>query len=304
MMVVAQQSGGESMEQAHGKIDIRTMSKEHCQPVLDIINAEGWEYELMDIERILDVDPDDPVVALAGNEVVGGVTVACHKNRGVLGHVVVKNGWRKYGIGKKMMVEVLRRLDAKGIGIIELYSVPDAVDFYRKLGFRKISDLRIYKGNVKRRKSTMPSHMEIRELAARDLGDVIEMDRRISGFDRSNIIEKLMLPHLRSCVGLFEGGKLMGFALGRSAEVEAEIGPWIMERPERGSGEEMIAGTMERLRNVMTFVEIPGENPLANSIICDLGFEVKSNVQRFVRTKLEVEQFGPGVMSYSAMEFG
>jgi len=299
-----QQSVGDRMGQAREKIELRTMRSEDIPPVLELINIEGWEYEMVDIERILDVDPENSIVALVGDEVVGLITAACHKNRGVLGHVVVKKGWRKAGIGKKMMVEVLRRLDAARIGIVELYSVPDAMEFYRKLGFRKISDLRIYKGDVKNRIPVQSSRAEIRNLNGRDLAAVIEMDRRVSGFDRSNVIEKLMMPCLRSSIGLFEGGKLAGFALGRAAELEAEIGPWIMERPNREEGAAMIMATMDAMSNRRSFIEIPGENPLANSIIVDLGFEPKADVHRFVRTALDIPKFGPGVMSYAALEFG
>jgi N-acetylglutamate synthase-like GNAT family acetyltransferase len=292
------------MDRTHEKIELRTMRMGDLPPVLELVNKEGWEYELVDMERILEIDPENSVVALAGKEVVGLATTACHRNRGVLGHVIVKEGWRKTGIGKRMMVEVLRRLDAKGIGIVELYSVPHAMEFYTKLDFRKISDLKIYKGKVKDRKSVPAPKSKIRKLTAQDLADVVEMDTRLSGFDRSNVIAKLMLPFLHSSVGLFEGGKLTGFALGRMANIEAEIGPWIMEKPDRVDGLAMIAATMDALDNRLTFIEIPGENPLANSIIEELGFEAKSDVHRFVRTKLKIEKFCPAVMSYAALEFG
>jgi N-acetylglutamate synthase-like GNAT family acetyltransferase len=292
------------MNAGDGKIDIESMRREHLPPVLDLINAEGWEYELIDVQRILDVDPDNSVVALSNGEVVGGVTVACHKNRGVLGHVVVKTGWRKSGIGKRMMIEVLGKLDARKIGIVELYSVPDAMEFYKKLGFRNVSHLTIYKGNVKNSPPPSSSNLKLRALTADDLYAVIELDTRIAGYDRSNVIEKLMLPYLESSIGLFDKKNLKGFALGRKAEVEAEVGPWIMERPDKDDGANLIAKTMNALDNRKTFIEIPGENPLANSIVLELGFEAKTDVHRFVRTKLDVPKFGRGVMSYAALEFG
>jgi len=139
------------MADTNTKIDLRTMTREDLPPVLELINKEGWEYEMIDVERILNIDPDDSIVAVAGDEVVGAISVTCHANRGILGHVLVKDGWRKAGIGKNMMAEVLMRLDASDIEIIELYSVPEAVEFYKKLGFRKISDMKIYRGNLKNR---------------------------------------------------------------------------------------------------------------------------------------------------------
>ena len=292
------------MADTNTKIDLRTMTREDLPPVLELINKEGWEYEMIDVERILNIDPDDSIVAVAGDEIVGAISVTCHANRGILGHVLVKDGWRKAGIGKNMMAEVLKRLDASDIEIIELYSVPEAVEFYKKLGFRKISDMKIYRGNLKNRDVGVRSKLVLRELTESDLPDVIEMDKRISGFDRSNVIEELMLPFLNSCIGLFEEGKLSGFALGRSADIEAEIGPWIMEKPNREDGMALIIATIKSLDNMKAFIYPPCENPLAISIVQNLDLEMKHLVHRFVRTKLDVQQFGPGVMGYSALEFG
>lgn len=286
------------------RIEVRPMRRKDLPPVLELINKEGWEYELVDVERILDLDPDNSVVAVADEQVIGGVTVACHRNRGILGHVVVREGWRKKGIGRQMMMKVIENLDSKKIGIIELYAVPDAVGFYHRHGFHKIGDLVIYKGSIGKPMQIAASRSKVRNLTAQDLDNVIDMDRKIVGFDRSNVIEKLMLPYLDESVGLFDREKLVGFALGRSAEREAEIGPWIMMNPNREDGTILLAATMERLHNRKAFIEIPAENPLANAIVRDLGFELKADVQRFVRTELAVGQFGPGVMSYAALEFG
>lgn len=286
------------------KITIRKMRKEDLPPVVALINAEGWEYDMVDVGRILEIDPDDSVTATSGDEVVGAVTVACHEGRGVLGHVVVKDGWRKKGIGKDMMIKVIGKLDAKGIAIIELYSVPDAVKFYIQHGFRKIGDLMIFVGSIKTPIATTPSKVEMGDLTAKDLESVKVLDRRIVGFERGNIIEKLMIPNLRESVGLFDEGRLVGFALGRLSGVTAEIGPWIMEKPNRNDAAAMFTAAMNRLGKRKTFIEVPDENRIAQQIVTESGLNPQYPVQRFVRTKLDVKPFGPGVMSYAALEYG
>jgi N-acetylglutamate synthase-like GNAT family acetyltransferase len=292
------------MGQNEMKVTFRTMKMEDLPAVLALINAEGWEYELVDVDRILEIDPDDSVTAVSDGEIVGATTVACHIERGVLGHVVVKDGWRKKGIGKSMMIKVIEKLDAKGIAIIELYSVPHAVEFYRQLGFRKIGDLMIFVGSIKTSIATVPSKAKIGDLTTHDLKSVKDLDRRIVGFDRGNIIEKLMLPNLGHSVGLFEGGRLVGFALGRLGGDSAEIGPWIMERPNRNDATALFTAAMNRLGNRKTYIEVPDENKTALRIITESGLNPQYPVQRFVRTKLDVKPFGPGVMSYAALEFG
>ena len=292
------------MSQSGTKITIKKMRKEDLPPVLALINAEGWEYDLVDVGRILEIDPEDSVTAISGGEVVGAITVACHEGRGILGHVVVKDGWRKKGIGKDMMIRVIEKLEAKNIAIIELYSVPHAVEFYRQLGFRKIGDLMIFVGSIRTPIATTPSKAEIGDLTAQDLESVKGLDRRIVGFDRGNIIEKLMIPYLGQSVGLFEGGRLVGFALGRVSGDSAEIGPWIMERPNRNEATALFTAAMNRLGNRKTFIEVPDENKTALQIVTESGLNPQYPVQRFVRTNLDVKPFGPGVMSYASLEYG
>ena len=292
------------MSQNDIKTTIKEMRKEDLPLVLDLINAEGWDYDLVDVERILEIDPEDSVTAVSGREIVGGITVACHEGRGVLGHVVVKHSWRKKGIGKDMMIKVIEKLEAKRIAIIELYSVPTAVEFYKQLGFRKIGDLMIFVGSIRTPIATTPSMAEIGDLTAQDLESVKDLDRKITGFERGNIIENLMLPNLGHSVGLFEDGRLMGFALGRMSGNSAEIGPWIMEKSNRNDAAALFTAAMNKLGNRKTYIEVPDENKIALQIVAESGLNPQYPVQRFVRTKLDVKPFGPGVMSYAALEFG
>lgn len=292
------------MNQNTDQITLVTMRKGDLPAVLELINAEGWDYDITDVERILGLDPDDSLVAVAESTVVGGVTVACHTGRALLGHVVVKDGWRKKGIGKYMLEEVIRRLDAKRIEMIELYSVPDAVDFYKRHGFRKVGDLTIFVGRLNAPLSSAPSKAKVVGLGERDLQDVIRLDTMISGFKRDNIIEKLLVENLEHCVGLTDEGELIGFALGRLSGNSAEIGPWIMKNPERNDAITLFAAVMKKIGNRKTYIEVPAENRLAHEIVLGSGFVPQYPVQRFVRSKSEVAQLGPGVMSYAALEYG
>lgn len=292
------------MNRADVRSEIRRMRREDLPFVLDLINAEGWDYDLVDVERILEIDPEDSVTAVSGGEVIGAITVACHDGRGVLGHVVVKNGWRRKGIGREMLVKVIKQLESKRISIIELYSVPNAVEFYRRLNFHKIGDLMIFVGSIRSYIAIGPSKTRIGEISSQDLGSVIDLDRRITGFERGKIIEHLMIPHLDHSVGLFDGERLIGFALGRQSGNSGEIGPWIMEKPDWNDAAILFTAAMDRLGNRKAYVEVPGENALAHKIVLESGLMPQYPAQRFVRTKLEVRPFGPGVMSYSGLEYG
>jgi hypothetical protein len=84
----------------------------------------------------------------------------------------------------------------------------------------------------------------------------------------------------------------------------AEIGPWIMEKSNKNDATALFTAAMNKLGNRKTYIEVPNENKTALQIITESGLNPQYPVQRFVRTKLDVKPFGPGVMSYAALEFG
>jgi len=285
-------------------VRLREMEEQDIPPVLDLINAEGWNYDIIDIERILTVSPRDSIVACSGNEVVGAVTATHHSRRALLGHVVVRADFRRKNIGKKMMKRALDDFDGKGMQIVELYAVPEAKGFYSGMGFRKIGDLTIYQGKPRDDIVIEPKNVQMRNLEAEDLDDVKRLDRAVLGWDRSKIIEVLMLPYTSHSFGIFSQERLSGFALGRSADNAAEVGPWMMSEPDYENAKALLATAMRSLGGRPVYVEINNDNLLATKVALDIGLEPRHPVERMVRSKLDVGSFNKGVMSYAALEFG
>jgi len=285
-------------------IHLREMAEQDVPPVLDLINAEGWNYDIGDIVRILTVSPHDSIVACSGNEVVGAVTATQHSGRALLGHVVVRADFRRKNIGKKMMKRVLEDFDRKGMQIVELYALPDVRPFYSGMGFRKVGDLTIYQGKPRDDVVVEMRNAKMRSLAAEDLDRVKKLDEAVLGWDRAMIIEVLMLPYLAHSFGVFSQGKLSGFALGRSGDNSAEVGPWIMDQPDYDDAKALLVTTMRSLGGRSVYVEVNNDNLLATKVALDIGLEPMCPVDRMVRSKLDVGNFHKGVMSYAALEFG
>jgi predicted N-acetyltransferase YhbS len=289
---------------AEDSICLREMEQRDISPVLDLINAEGWNYDTIDIERILQISPHDSIVACSRNEVVGALTATQHSTRAVLGHVVVRADSRRKSIGRMMMRRSLDSLDSQGMQIVELYSVPEAKGFYSGKGFRKIGDLTIFEGRPATDLPIRLDEVQIRNLVAEDLEEVRRLDRDLLGWDRSKIIEILMLPYLSTSFGVFSKGTLTGFALGRLADNAAEVGPWMMREPDYDTAKALLVTALRSLTHRSVYVEINNDNLLATKVASDIGLKPIHPVERMVRSKLDVGDFNKGVMSYAALEFG
>lgn len=61
-------------------------------------------------------------------------------DNGHIGRMAVLKGWRKQGIGKKMLSMLSDIAREKGLSRVFLSAQVDAIDFYQKQGFNIISD--------------------------------------------------------------------------------------------------------------------------------------------------------------------
>jgi len=99
------------------------------------------------IENKLRRDPDLFLVAEISGELVGAVLGGFDGRRGLIYHLAVAKGYRKKGIGARLMDELEQRLRAKGCLRYYLLVTRDnseAIQFYEKRGWNNLSDLYIF----------------------------------------------------------------------------------------------------------------------------------------------------------------
>ena len=91
-----------------------------------------------EIGKKLARDPDLALAAEVDGCIHGAVLGGFDGRRGWVYHLAVETGWRSRGIGRALMVELERRLAAKGCLKVYLFVTPDnqdRVQFYENLGW-------------------------------------------------------------------------------------------------------------------------------------------------------------------------
>jgi ribosomal protein S18 acetylase RimI-like enzyme len=105
----------------------------HRSAAADVVDTRA------DLELLLDTDPQALLVAEAGGTVVGTLVATWDGWRGGIHRLVVEPDLRRAGIGRALVDEAHRRLEARGakrINILVADTDPGATDLWLAAGYR------------------------------------------------------------------------------------------------------------------------------------------------------------------------
>ena len=134
-------------------ITYRVMTMEDYEGVYALwMTIQGFGIRSIDdsrigVERFLKRNPDTSVVAVADGQIVGGILCGHDGRRGCLYHVCVREGYRRLGIGKAMVVVCMNALKAEKINKVSLiaFTKNDVGNaFWNTIGWTKRLDLNYY----------------------------------------------------------------------------------------------------------------------------------------------------------------
>ena len=105
---------------------IHTMTIQDYDEVKDLwMSIKGFAIRSIDdsregVKRFLKRNPTTSVVARCDGKVVGAILCGHDGRRGCLYHVCVREGYRRRGIGKAMVTQCMRTLQAEEISNVSL----------------------------------------------------------------------------------------------------------------------------------------------------------------------------------------
>jgi putative acetyltransferase len=127
------------------------MTKDDYDQVLAVwLSTEGLSHieSRADFERFIDRNPSLSVVAreTKDDQIIGAVWCGHDGRRGYLYHVAVAAGFRRKGIGKRMVTQCLKNLEKLGIVRCTLFifvTNEAAEKFWKAIGWRERLDLKL-----------------------------------------------------------------------------------------------------------------------------------------------------------------
>ena len=132
---------------------IREMTMEDYGQVYDLwTEIKGFGIRSLDdskegVERFLKRNPATSVVAVQNGHVVGNILCGHDGRTGCFYHVCVAPGYRKHGIGYRMVRAAMEALQKEGVSKISLiaFKSNDVVNaFWKGIGWREREDVNSY----------------------------------------------------------------------------------------------------------------------------------------------------------------
>jgi predicted N-acetyltransferase YhbS len=240
------------------------MGREDIQHALSLINIEGWNYTSEEIERMLNLDPggsflygDKPPQAV--------VTCVTYGRTGVIGHLVVSRSARGQKIGRAMLQKAIDYCDSQGVDSILLYATDEGVRLYEKFGFRTFRRTHCTCASIT--EGAASRNGSVCELVKPDdLEEILEIDRKLFGDDRSKLMRMLLSEYPQHSFKLERDGRIVGFALGRGTSLGFDFGPWVCLTGDIADAESLLNATMSSFGAGTVFFAVFRDNPQAMEI--------------------------------------
>ena len=185
---------------------------------------EGWASETRtEFEGFFAHDPNGCLVAEAAGQRAGICVATPYGAAGFIGELIVAEGWRGHGIGRRLMERAIRHLHGRGVQRVFLDGVPLAVPLYERLGFRKIARSLRFAGTM-----AGAAHRAVRPMKAEDLPAVLELDCEAFGAGRGFFLHRRLSLYPELSKVLQCRGQVVGFILGRRGPDWVAAGPWVV----------------------------------------------------------------------------
>lgn len=201
------------------RVSLRAMNKDDLPSVVELSLEVSWPHREEDWDLLLETG--EGIVLERDGRIVGSALAWRYgEEHASLGLVIVREGERGKGLGRRMLEEMLERLKGR---TVFLNATEDGLALYRKLAFVEIGRILQHQGMA----PTMPLAEVVRNQRVRPVGgadgDIPALYSRASGVDRRALLQTLSANG--PMVALERDYEAVGFALMRRFGHGRLIGP-------------------------------------------------------------------------------
>ena len=160
-------------------------------------------------------------------------------------------------------------MQKKNVTVPKLYCFPNRVPFYRRLGFK--TEINVQVMNGKGRKITFS---EVKKLSEDTLNEILLLDKKIFGADRSRLLCKLHQEFPKNCFAAHYKKKLVGYIMANGSEDEYELGPWVcLPKYQNRYAEQLLRAGINNLDSKIIDLSTPQNNMMIEKILTNYSFK-------------------------------
>jgi GNAT superfamily N-acetyltransferase len=266
-------------------MNLRLMTGADVPAAMRLKDLAGWNQTPSDWARFLEASPAGCFVAEVDGRVCGTATTIVYQGRFAwIGMVLVDPEVRGRGIGTRLLEQTIEHLDALRVPTLKLDATPQGKPIYSRLGFR--SEYEIERWVLKREAPHQdPAAGEARGATCvaeqPGLGEIIELDLRVFGADRSGLLRSLDRETPAFTLAAGSRGELRGYGLGRRGSRADHLGPWVAR--DEATAAALLAEFLKRSGRDTVFVDCLKSSAFASTSARAMGFEFSRPLTRMVR---------------------
>ena len=266
---------------------IRLLFESDIPAAMRLKEAAGWNQTEVDWRRLIKLEPNGCFAAIENDQLVGTITTTTYEDDlAWIGMVLVDPQHRRRGIATRLMETALAYLNGK-VAVVKLDATAEGSPVYEKFGFKTES-------LVERWRGTIESRSIERDDAAVNLKELLALDRRAFGADRSRLIKSLLDD---SPVRVSHGG---GYALARAGTRATYIGPVVT------TDTAQVQNLLDRMLGQLSgsvYIDFSNECGVSPSVLADRGFVKERDLIRMSYGSQSVKT-SPLVIAIAGPEIG
>ncbi|MGZ6206856.1 MAG: GNAT family N-acetyltransferase [Syntrophales bacterium] len=259
------------------KLRLRKMTPDDIPMAVRLKDAAGWNQTTLDWLRFISASPEGCFVMEYKGEVIGTSATMTYEGRfSWIGMLIVDEKYRGQGIGTTLLESAIHHLDSRQIPTIKLDATPQGKPLYQKLGFETEYEIERWMLN-------RAAKEKLAEKNPSSIEGVLEIDRKIFGADRSQLLHSIrhQYPHL--FLTQWEKGELIGYSFGRTGSRADHLGPWVAFS--KDAAERLLDLFLFHSPRELIFVDCLQQNAWAMQLVKSRGFKLSRPLTRMYRGK-------------------
>lgn len=225
---------------------ILPFTEDDIPEAIDLKNALGWNQTAADWKRFLYLAEESCFKVVIDRHLAATCFLFIRDHIAWLAMLIVKEEYKRRGIGRALMEKSLEYCKDRGITLIKLDGTQEAYPLYRGFGFLDEGEVGMFKGRIGSLNNARPHTpgLKLKQVDLNDFEGIVSIDTEVFGVSRAAMIERLLLDYPES--GFVAGEKeISGYILFKPGHHSYQIGPFVASS--RKEAEVLLEAVIERI---------------------------------------------------------
>lgn len=242
-----------------------------------LTDIEGWHRSEADWRRLVAVEPHGVFKATVGGKDAGVGGVVTYGEVAWVHSIIVAPEMRGSGVGRAIMERCLEYAERSGARTVKLDAVKGFEPFYESFGFKREFESCRFVSDPRR------GIVQAERMRSRDLSEVAALDRRLTGLDRSRVLEAIFkdAPELAFVKRIEKN--VCAFVLGRRGQPRNHVGPLVSAGSNIEHAKEVLTTFMAQDRTKGVRICVPGNNDRAIELMSSISLKKGTSSTRMYR---------------------